>query len=77
MRTLRVLSHHPDLGNPGETRPEIPNAQAYVDAGFAEWVVNRTADVETTEAPGAHEATVTRERPARRRPADDGGTETR
>jgi hypothetical protein len=71
MRTLRVLSYHPHLGNPGETRAEIENAQAYVDAGLAEWVVTRTADVETTDKSGAHETTFTRERPARRRPANE------
>ena len=67
MRMMRVLSHHPHLGNPGELRAEIENAQAYVDAGFAEWV-DRSAGVEETVKPGAHETTAKRtgERPARR-----------
>jgi hypothetical protein len=74
MRTMRVLSYHPHLGQPGELRKEIENAQAYVDAGFAEWV-DRAADVETTVKPGAHETTVSRESPVRRKPT--GVTETR
>lgn len=67
MRRLRVLSDHPHLGRPGEIRSGFEGAQAYVDAGLAEWVVDRTADVETTERSGAPETAV--ERPTvRKRP---------
>ena len=41
MRRLRVLSQHPHLGRPNDVVREIPGAQAYVDAGFCEWVDER------------------------------------
>jgi hypothetical protein len=71
MRRLRVLSSHPLLGVPNQIRSEFEGAQAYVDAGFAEWIVSRDAGIETTDRPGAPEVTVTRERPARRRSGVD------
>jgi hypothetical protein len=64
MSRLRVLSGHPHLGRPGEIVREFEGAQAYVDAGFCEWVdppettdavpvvVSRTQVVETTDAAG-------------------------
>lgn len=53
MRRLRVLSEHPHLGRPNDLRDEFEDAQAYVDAGLAEWVVDRRAEpIETaTVAP--------------------------
>lgn len=66
MRRLRVLSGHPHLGRPNDVVREFEGAQAYVDAGFCEWVgdgdaatpagpvvvVDRAGGlVETTDAP--------------------------
>lgn len=59
MRRLRVLSGHPHLGRPNDVVREFENAQAYVDAGFCEWidggdppVVDRAQTLETTDAGG-------------------------
>ena len=68
MRRLRVLSGHPLLGRPGELRAEFEGAQAYVDAGFAEWLVDRSAEVETTSRAGAPETTTPRPAGQRRTP---------
>jgi hypothetical protein len=67
MRRLRILSGHPLLGNAGELRAEFEGAQAYVDAGLAEWTVVRTATMETTSRAGAPEAATPR--PTARRQA--------
>lgn len=67
-RRLRVLSAYPGLGKPNDivSEDEVSEAaQAYVDAGLAEWVdraVVRSAKVETT-------AVVPSETTARRRKA--------
>lgn len=38
-RRLRVLAEHPHLGRPNDIIVrEVPNAQAYVDIGVAEWI---------------------------------------
>lgn len=67
MRRLRVLSGHPFLGRPDDVRSEFEGAQAYVDAGFAEWIVDRAVAIETTDRSGAPETAV--ERPTvRKRP---------
>jgi hypothetical protein len=66
MRRLRVLSDHPHLGRPGDIRSGFEGAQAYVDAGLAEWIVDRAADVETTDRAGAPETAVERP-PVRKR----------
>ena len=68
-RRLRVLAGHPVLGEPNEIRTEFPDAQAYVDAGYAEWIVDRSAQVETTDRAGATEAAVMR--PSGRKRATD------
>lgn len=69
MRRLRVLSEHPHLGKPNDVREEFDGAQAYIDAGFAEWVTTRAVTViETTEELVAPETTVTRHSP--RKPPD-------
>jgi putative intracellular protease/amidase len=69
-RRLRVLVGHPHLGQPNDVVREFENAQAYVDAGFAEWVddgrptvVDRSVPIETPDSAPAIEATVTRARP--------------
>lgn len=67
MRRLRVLSEHPHLGRPGEERDGFEGAQAYIDAGLAEWIVDRVAPVETTVRPGPVETAVARPT-SRRRP---------
>jgi hypothetical protein len=64
MRRLRVLSDHPDLGRPNDLRDGFEGAQAYVDAGLAEWVIDRSEPVETGMAHPAAEAAV--RRPGRR-----------
>lgn len=65
MRCLRVLSEHPHLGRPNDLREEFEGAQAYIDAGLAEWVVDRRAEpVETTMAASPPE-TATRTTPRR------------
>jgi hypothetical protein len=70
-RRLRVLSEHPHLGRPNDVVREFEGAQAYVDAGLAEWVddvpaqpivVDRSVPIETTDQQGAAEATVRRRR---------------
>lgn len=61
MRRLRVLSEHPHVGRPGEIRDEFEGAQAYIDIGVAEWVVEaRSAPVETAEAAGPAETAAAR-----------------
>lgn len=66
MRRLRVLSEHPHLGKPGDDRDGFEGAQAYVDAGLAEWIgPDRSVEVETTGAGGAPETAVTRPSPRR------------
>lgn len=65
MRRLRVLSEHPNLGRPSEIREGFEGAQAYVDAGLAEWVVDRIELVETAMMQPAVE-TATARPPARR-----------
>lgn len=65
MRRLRVLSGHPHLGKPNDVIAEVEHAQAYVDAGFAEWVdptplVDRSAIPETTSVVGAPEVATPR-----------------
>jgi hypothetical protein len=59
-RRLRVLAGHPVLGQPNDIRTEFDGAQAYVDAGYAEWIVTREATIETTDRAGAPETAVTR-----------------
>lgn len=66
MRRLRVLSGHPHVGQPTDVVDEFEGAQAYVDAGIAEWVVDRDEPVETTMRAGPPETAVRR----RRRPAE-------
>lgn len=44
-RRLHVLSEHPQLGKPGDYRDGFPGAQAFVDAGIAEWEVDPTDPV--------------------------------
>jgi hypothetical protein len=78
VRRLRVLSGHPQLGQPGAERAEFEGAQAFVDAGLAEWIARpadteRATPVETTTRAGAPEKTTPRDSP-RRGPA---GRETR
>lgn len=58
-RRLHVLSEHPHLGKPGDYRDGFPGAQAYVDAGIAEWYVDPSdpvtdlpAEVKRAEAQG-------------------------
>jgi putative intracellular protease/amidase len=70
-RRLRVLSGHPHIGRPNDIVREFENAQAYVDAGFAEWiddgrptVVDRSVPIETPDSAPEIEATVTRVRPS-------------
>lgn len=75
MRRLRVLTGHPGLGSPNDLRSEFEGAQAYVDAGFAEWVIDRSAKIETTDRSGAPEATV--DRPAVRKRVVPAERETR
>lgn len=65
MRRLRVLSEHPHLGKSGDVRSEFPGAQAYIDAGIAEWVVDRVDPQEVAMGPGAPETADARP-PARR-----------
>jgi hypothetical protein len=65
MRRLRVLSEHPHIGKPGEVRDGFEGAQAYVDAGLAEWVVDRAEPVETAMREGAPEAAARRPRTRR------------
>lgn len=65
MRRLRVLCGHPNLGQPSDERDEFEDAQAYIDAGFAEWIVDRSSTVETTERVPAAEMTATRVSPRR------------
>lgn len=61
MRRLRVLYAHPNLGKPTDVRDEFEDAQAYVDTGFAEWIVeDRQELVETTDRLGAPETTAAR-----------------
>lgn len=60
MRRLRVLSEHPHLGRPNDLVEEFEGAQAYVDAGLAEWAVTRSVPVETTAGTGAPETAVVR-----------------
>lgn len=60
MRRLRVLTGHPRLGTPGEIRADFEGAQAYVDAGFAEWIVDRSVEPETTSRAGAPETATPR-----------------
>lgn len=60
MRRLRVLSGHPHIGRPTDVVDEFDGAQAFVDAGIAEWIVDRDEPVETTMRAGAPEAAVTR-----------------
>jgi hypothetical protein len=67
MRRLRVLSEHPHLGKPNDLCDGFEGAQAYVDAGLAEWVVDRSDEVDTAMAEPATEVAV-RRRPARRAP---------
>jgi hypothetical protein len=57
MRRLRVLSGHPLLGKPNDEVPEFQGAQAYVEAGLAEWIVDRVVPVETGMRLGAAETT--------------------
>lgn len=64
MRRLRVLAGHPHLGRPNDVVREFEGVQAYVDAGFCEWiddepetttvpvVVDRAQTLETTDAGG-------------------------
>lgn len=60
-RRLRVLVEYPGLGKPGDTRDgSIPDAQAFVNLGYAEYVVERTTNIETTERAAAPEASVKR-----------------
>lgn len=64
MRRLRVLSEHPHLGKPNDERDAFEGAQAYVDAGLAEWIAPaRSERVETTEAVLPIETAVTRSTP--------------
>jgi hypothetical protein len=80
MRRLRVLSEHPHLGKSGDVRDGFEGAQAYIDAGLAEWVVEDRAElVETTALTGPPETAVTRppvrrqrSRPAPQAPAGPG-----
>lgn len=66
-RRLRVLADHPHLGRPNDVRTEFEGAQAYVDAGYAEWIGERSAVVETAERPGPPEDAAAR--PSARRAA--------
>jgi len=66
MRRLRVLSGHPHLGRPNDVVREFEGVQAYVDAGFCEWidgggtpVVDRAQTLETTDAAGDRVETTT------------------
>lgn len=70
-RRLRVLSEHPHLGRPNDVVREFEGAQAYVDAGFCEWVddvpaqpvvVDRSVPIETPDRAPEIEATVRRRR---------------
>lgn len=65
MRRLRVLSEHPHLGRPNDLLEEFEGAQAYIDAGLAEWVQTRSTQVETTEQAGPPETAVARSSPRR------------
>lgn len=69
MARLRVLSEHPHLGRPNDLVDEFDGAQAYIDAGYAEWAdgARFAAGVETTEAAGPAETAVAR--PSARRAA--------
>lgn len=72
MRRLRVLSEHPHLGRPNDLLEEFDGAQAYIDAGLAEWAVEeRSAPVETTDAAGAAETAMAR--PSARRTRREAG----
>lgn len=64
-RTLRVLALDPRLGKPGDTRDgSFPDAQGFVDLGYAEWVVERSEEIETAQARPAPE--VATRRPTKR-----------
>lgn len=61
MRRLRVLSEHPHLGRPNDLCEEFEGAQAYIDAGLAEWVVDPRAEpMETAMADPAKETAARR-----------------
>lgn len=73
MRRLRVLAGHPHLGLPSDVREDFEGAQAFVDAGYAEWIdepvsVTHEVPVETTDAAPAVEAAVSRPPVRRGRP---------
>jgi hypothetical protein len=38
VRRLRVLAEHPAIGKPNDVLADFPGAQAYIDAGLAEWI---------------------------------------
>lgn len=68
---LRILSEHPHLGKPNDIVDAFDGAQAYVDAGLAEWVtppVTRSASVETTDQAPPPETTDTAQTRRRRGP---------
>ncbi len=61
VRRLRVLSQHPQLGDSGHVVEEFDGAQAFVDAGLAEWIADPVETAETAEAALPMETAVTRE----------------
>lgn len=74
-RRLRVLAGHPQLGVPGHIRDEFDGAQAFVDLGYAEWILDRSLPVETTER--ALHVEVASQRPTPRARARRRNSETR